>query len=340
MIPQCMARLRPGRYVAANITKGFRRGGIMKRWIEKMMDGDRRVSRITIAFAGGAFAIFALLLCYIALMPILDGVYTLDSAEKAERFSLRNYMDGVLPYSASRDMMATIVITTPRGNSLASRIDSAIAGASQTSKYNVYRLAGNGFSAIYLTEGKLEDTGAVHVQTIHRELSDQILREVSSNGSNVYVLYDAGSPAPFFSMLGFFILLAAALFWLSGSSILRKRTSLGRRIAKEGNFRELCREINRQAARPLYDGPGVTVLKDWVLFRNYAAYVKDPVSTTLVSALDVAGVEVAPEADEDGSHTCSVGVRGWSHPFVLSLDERQAALLKAAVGETAGRGGP
>lgn len=315
----------------------------MKRWIEKMMDGERRVSRAIMALAGGMFALFALLMCYTALLPILSGVYTLDSADKAERFSRSDFMDGVLPYTSSLDMMGSFVITieviTTVQESLTSQIVRVLSGPSQTDRtFNVYRLAGSGFSVIYLTEGVLDDSGVVHVQTAYRELNAQILREAAPNGSNIYVLYDAASPVPFYSLTGLFILLAAALFWLNGSSFLRKRTNLGRRIAKEGDFRELCRKINLQAERPLYDASGVTVLDDWVLFKDYAAYVKDPVWTTIVPASDVMGVEVAPEVDEDGDHACSIGIKGWAHPYVIGLDERQAALLKAAVGEMNGRG--
>ena len=310
----------------------------MKHWVEKLMDGERRTSRIIMALAGGMFALFALLLCYMAVSPILDGVYTLDSAEKAERFSQRDYMDGVLPYSSARDMMASVVITTIRGDSLTSQIEGILSGSSQTDRtYNVYRLAGSGFSVIYLTEGQLEDTGIVHVQTANRELNDQILREASPNGSNIYLLYDADSPAPYFTLTGFLILLAAGLFWLNGSSLLRKRTSLGRRIAKEGDFRELSRKINLQAEHPIFDASGVTVLKDWAILKKYAAYVKDPVWTTILPASDVEGVEVAPEADEDGEHACSIAIKGWAHPYVIGLDERQAVLLKSAVGEMNGR---
>ena len=304
-----------------------------KHWIEGLMDAERGPSRAALLTTGCILATVVLTFGYLALSPFLDGVYTLDTSEKVKRFSQGSYMDGVLPYSASLDTMRSITITSTTGDQI-----SSLPGASERdTTYNVYRLAGDGFSVIYLTEGLLQDTGLVHVQATNQELNDEIIREISPNGSNIYVLYDAGSPVPFLTMLAALALVMAASFGFAHSSALRRRTGLGRQIAMAGGFREVCREINREAANPLFKCFGAVVLKSWVVLTGYDTRTNRPTDFIFAPARDVTGLDVALDADRDGMLACRFDIAGRPDSFTLYLEQEQAERLKAAVREMPGR---
>jgi hypothetical protein len=304
-----------------------------KHWIEGLMDAERGPSRVALLTTGCILATVVLIFGYLALSPFLDGVYTLDTSEKVKRFSQDSYMDGVLPYSASLDTMRSITITSTTGDQL-----SSLQGTSERDTiYNVYRLAGGGFSVIYLTEGLLQDTGSVHVQATNRELNDEIIREITPNGSNIYVLYDAGSPVSFLTMLAALTLVMAASFGFAYSNALRRRTGLGRQIAKEGDFRETCREINHEAANPLFMCFGAAILKSWVVLRGYDARTNRPSDFIFAPARDVTGLDVALDADRDEMFACRFDIAGRPDPFTLYLDRERAERLKVAVREMAGR---
>lgn len=153
--------------------------------------------------------------------------------------------------------------------------------------------------------------------------------------SNYYVPYDADSPVLFLTLL--FALSSVASFWLSASSGLRRRTSLGRRIAEAGNFRETCREINRQAASPLFECSGATVMRDWVVFRSYSARTNRPTDFAIFPARDVTRLDIALDSDREGDYACRFDIAGQPNPFTIHLDQERAMRLKAAVQAMAGR---
>lgn len=153
--------------------------------------------------------------------------------------------------------------------------------------------------------------------------------------SNFYVPYDAASPVLYFTLL--FALSAVASFWLSASSGLRRRTGLGRKIAEAGNFRETCREINRQAASPIFECSGATVMRDWVVFRAYSARTNRPTDFTIAPARDVTRLDVALDPDREGECACRFDIAGRSNPVTIHLDRERATRLKAAVRAMTGR---
>ena len=296
----------------------------MRNWIEKRMDVERSAARTAFKALGWLSAVVALILCYVALSPVLDGVYTLDTLDKVQRFSQREYMDGVLRYRSSFDMMQGVVITSPQYGPLSWFSSDAQPDSTKETNYNLYRLAGDGYSVLYLTEGLLDDTGAVHVQTLHRDLKDALIREYAPNGSNVFVLYEAGSPVPFLSLTGFFMLLTAALFGLTKSGFVRRRTDLGRQIAALGSFRKICREIDRQAERPLFDASGVTVLEGWLLFRTFPANPGQQAVSSVVPIADVLSIDIAPDREHPEVFVCSFNIRGWGKSQFVHLEAQHA----------------
>lgn len=300
----------------------------MKNWIEKRMDAERSAARTTVKVLGWLSAVVALVLCYAALSPILDGVYTLDALDKVERFSRREYMDGVLYYRSAFDTMQGVVITSPVSSPLSWFTPDAQPDSTVDTDYRIYRLAGDGFSVLYLTEGELTDTGSVHVQTINRDLKDALIRQYAPNGSNIYVLYEAGSRLPFLALTGGFALLTAALFALGRSGFVRRRTELGRQVAALGHFRKTCREIDRQAERPRFDASGVTVLEDWLVFRTYAVNPGQQAISSIVPVGDVLGIDIAPDREHREVYVCSFNIRGWPKPQVIHLDPRYADELR------------
>ena len=160
-------------------------------------------------------------------------------------------------------------------------------------------------------------------------------REILPADSNALVSYDADSPVLVLAIL--FGLLSAVSFWLSASRGLRRRTGLGRKIAEAGNFRETCREINRQAANPLFECPGATVMRDWVVFRAYTARTNRPTVFAIAPARDVTRLDVALDPDREGEYACRFDIAGRSSPFTIHLDRERAARLKVAVQAMGGR---
>ena len=61
----------------------------MGNWVEKQMDAEPSALRVLVTALAGGMACGALILFYSVMSPFLDGVHTLDSSEKAEKFSQR-----------------------------------------------------------------------------------------------------------------------------------------------------------------------------------------------------------------------------------------------------------
>ena len=161
------------------------------------------------------------------------------------------------------------------------------------------------------------------------------LREVEPAVSNSYASIGADSPLPILILL--FALLAVASFWLSGSNGLRRRTVLGSRISEVGDFRETCRKINRQAASPLFECSGVTVMRDWVVFRGYSAQTNRPTDFAIAPAWDLTRLDVALDPDREGDYACRFEIMGTLSPFTIHLDHKRAVYLKTAVQAMTGR---
>lgn len=304
----------------------------MKKWIEKQLDMERRTSRIMLTTAGLMAGVIALMFCYMALTPFIDGVYVLDTAEKVERFSQKSYMDGVLHYGAALDTGGEAGITTTRGSSLnlfmnGGYMESPLPDSTQEKIYRVWRLAGDGYTVLYLTEGAFDGSGTVHVQVLNRELSDEIIRDFAPGESDVYVLYDAGSPVPYLAMTGAFLLAAAVLLWLCRARVLRRRTGLGRQIAALGDFDRIAAELNRQAEDPLLDSSALTILKDWALLRAHPVGPVGASRAVLLPAANIAQITVARDEDDDQLYICSFHAKDREQPFTVYLDSAQVEKL-------------
>lgn len=307
----------------------------MGNWVEKQMDAEPSALRVLFTALAGGMACAALILFYSVMSPFLDGVHTLDSSEKAEKFSQRDYVYGVLPYRASLDTMGGVTIASPdRG--VGGQISGGEADAARD--YNVYRLAGEGFSVLYLTEGALKDTGSVRVKTINRDISRQLIRDFSPNGSNIYVLYEADFPSGLLAAAALLALASALLFGLRKSGFVRRRTNLGRSIAAIGDLRTVCHKMDGQAVQSRFDESGLTVLDDWVLFREYVPHRKAPEWTAVVPAGDVLGVDIRADGEDGETFRCDFNILGNPKPWTVRLKAEQAERLRALADDIARAG--
>lgn len=297
------------------------------KWIEKQMNLERRTIRNIAMALSCVFGLVSLFLIYFALLPQLDGVYTLDSKEKLERFSQKNYVDAVLTYDTAFDMQGSFQVTS--GDKLSvmmngSYIEVPLKGASTDQNYHVWLLIGSGYKVLYCTEGTFEDSGKVHVQSQYREFSQQIIHDFLPNGTNVYVLYDAGSPVPYMTMLGVFILFSIFFVLLRRHPFFLKRTRLYRQLAMMGDYDTLSGEINQQALNPKFENANCTILKDWILFRSSGPFMSSgPTYTDIIPIGDVTGLDAVPDEEDSDTLACSFHVKYYKQPFVLYLNSEK-----------------
>ncbi len=139
--------------------------------------------------------LFTLICGYIALMHFIDGVSVLDSREKLQKFMAKTYQDGRLMYDGAQDLGGTLTVNGSEGKT----------------EYAVWRLSGDGYAVLYCTDVPFDGQREVHVQSILRNLAPQVIEDFAP-GEDVFVLYDAGSPAPFLIMMGAFAALGLVMF--------------------------------------------------------------------------------------------------------------------------------
>jgi len=304
----------------------------MKKWIEKRMRAEYRklTDILTIsAFLSGLVALFML---YIALLPALDGLTLLDTPEKVERFSQKNYSRATLPYDSATGMLGDFTISRQSAHNIrmfsgGMYMEIPLPPVTTTTRFGVWQLSGDGYTVLFCSRSTLQDTGEVRVQSIRRNPSDEIIHDFAPGLQNVYVLYAAGDPTTSRVFMAALFALAYFLWLLPRSGDWYKKTHLGKQIMTFGNYRDITREINRQAMEPLLTHSSCTILQDWIILGNIQSSGFESTYCTLLLVTALKGIEISPDEDDPELFSCTLVLDGYN-PFVIYLSTERTDELR------------
>ena len=96
--------------------------------------------------------------------------------------------------------------------------------------------------------------------------------------------------------------------------------------------------MDGQAVQSRFDESGLTVLDDWVLFREYVPHRKAPEWTAVVPAGDVLGVDIRVDGEDGETFRCDFNILGNPKPWTVRLKAEQAERLQALADDIARAG--
>ena len=284
-------------------------------WIKKQIAAENK-TLVQVLYATSCVFLFTVLIFgTMALSPYIDGVSMLDSREKLERFCGKEYVHATLVYEKAFDTQGTFVISSDDSDEI---------------EYHVWWLTGDGYTVIFCTDAEFEDTGSIQVQSQYLDMNARVIKNFSPDTSPVYVVYDAGSSVPLMVMLVVLTSAAVAIGLLARGSFLKKRTTLGRQIAALGDFREISKEINRQAMEPLFEDSNCTVLKGWLLFRTYTYPFQNKRYATKIWPIgNIADIEITQDEGDSTMYACKFILKNDEQPCVTYVGSQEFAKLEA-----------